>query len=122
VVGSNIFNMGMVIGLPAMFFGEGIPVNAAAVSIDLPLMLAAAVALVPLAFTGFVVARWEGSLFVLLYIAYTLYLVLASTEHDAAVGFSTIMLWFVLPLVAMTLIAVTAYELGVLKGKRSQKD
>jgi cation:H+ antiporter len=121
VVGSNIFNMGMVIGLPAMFFGEGIPVNAAAVSIDLPLMLAAAVALVPLAFTGFIVARWEGALFVLLYIAYTLYLILASTEHDAAVGFSAIMLWFVLPLVAMTLIAVTSYELGVLKGKRDQK-
>jgi cation:H+ antiporter len=122
VVGSNIFNIGMVIGLPAMFFGEGIPVNAAAVSIDLPLMLAAAVALVPLAFTGFIVARWEGSLFVLLYIAYTLYLVLASTEHDAAVGFSTIMLWFVLPLVAMTLLAVTSYELGVIKGKKNQKD
>lgn len=122
VVGSNIFNMGMVIGLPAIFFGEGIPVAAAAISIDLPLMLAASVALVPLAFTGFIVARWEGALFVVLYLAYTLYLILASTEHDAAVGFSTIMLWFVLPLVAMTLIAVTAYEFGILKGKRNQND
>jgi cation:H+ antiporter len=119
IVGSNIFNIGMVIGLPAVFFAEGIPVNAAAISIDLPMMLAASVALVPLAFTGFIVARWEGALFVLLYVAYTLYLVLASTEHDAAVGFSTIMLWFVLPLVAMTLIAVTSYELGVLKGKKN---
>jgi cation:H+ antiporter len=121
VVGSNIFNIGMVIGLPAIFFGEGIPVAAAAVSIDLPLMLAAAVALLPIAFTGFIVARWEGALFVLLYVSYTLYLVLASTEHDAAAGFSTIMLWFVLPLVAMTLIAVTSYEFGILKGRKNQK-
>jgi cation:H+ antiporter len=58
---------------------------------------------------------------VLLYVAYTLYLVLASTEHDAAVGFSAIMLWFVLPLVAMTLIAVTSYELGVIKGRNNRK-
>jgi cation:H+ antiporter len=122
VVGSNIFNMGMVIGLPAMFFAEGIPVAPAAISIDLPLMLAAAVALLPIAFTGFIVARWEGSLFVLLYVAYTLYLVLDSTGHDAAVGFSTIMLWFVLPLVAMTLIAVTSYELGVIRGKKNSKN
>jgi cation:H+ antiporter len=84
-------------------------------------MLATAVALLPIAFTGFVVRRWEGSMFVLLYISYTLYLVLASTQHDAAEGFSTIMLWFVLPLVAVTLIAVTSYEMGVLKERRAAK-
>ncbi len=120
VVGSNIFNIGVVIGLPALLFAEGIPVAPAAIAIDLPLMLAAAVALLPIAFTGFVVARWEGILFVLLYVAYTLYLVLDSTGHDAAVGFTTIMLWFVMPLVAMTLVAVTAYEFGVLKGRKTK--
>lgn len=121
VVGSNIFNMGMVIGLPAIFFGEGIPVVAAAIAIDLPIMLAASVALLPIAFTGFIVARWEGALFVVLYVAYTLYLVLASTQHDAAEGFTTIMLWFVMPLVAVTLIAVTSYEFGILRGRNASK-
>jgi len=121
VVGSNIFNVGMVLGLPAIFFAEGIPVAASAISIDLPLMLAASVALLPIAFTGFVVARWEGLLFVLLYTSYTLYLILASTQHDAAEGFSTIMLWFVLPLVAMTLVAVTSYEFGILRERRAQR-
>lgn len=120
IVGSNIFNIGVVIGLPAMIFGEGIPVSAAAIAIDMPLMVATAFALVPLAFTGFVLARWEGGLFVLLYVAYTLSLVLASTQHDAATGFSTIMLWFVLPLVAMTLVAVSSYELGLIRGKKAK--
>jgi cation:H+ antiporter len=120
VVGSNIFNIGIVIGIPAILFGEGIPVATAAIAIDLPLMLAATLALVPLAFTGFFVARWEGALFVLLYVAYTLYLVLASTQHDAATGFTSIMLWFVLPLVAMTLVATTAYELGLIKGRKNR--
>lgn len=121
IVGSNIFNIGMILGLPAVLFGQGIPVAGAAIAIDLPLMLAAAVALLPIAFTGFVVARWEGALFVGLYIAYTLYLVLASTEHDAARGFTTIMLWFVLPLVAATVIALTSYEVGLIRGRRQQE-
>jgi len=60
-------------------------------------MLAATVALLPLAFTGFVIARWEGVLFVALYLAYLLYVVLDSTEHDAAQGFTAAMLWLVLP-------------------------
>ena len=117
IVGSNIFNIGLVLGLPAIIFAEGIPIPDAAIALDLPLMLAAAAALLPIAFTGFIIARWEGSLFVALYIAYLLYVVLASTEHDATSGFTTIMLWFVLPLVAMTLVAVTAYEIGIYPGR-----
>jgi cation:H+ antiporter len=111
IVGSNIFNIGMVLGLPAILFRDGIPVPQAAIALDLPLMLAAAFALLPIAFTGFVVARWEGSLFVALYVAYLLFVVLAATEHDAVAGFSTVMLWFVLPLVAVTLVAVTLFEI-----------
>lgn len=118
IVGSNIFNIGMVLGLPAILFGAGIPVAQAVISIDLPLMIAAAVALLPIAFTGMVIARWEGGLFVTLYSSYTVFLVLSSTAHDAAEGFSTLMLWFVLPLLAATLIAVASYELGLIRGRR----
>ena len=112
VVGSNIFNIGMVLGLPAMIFGEGLPVAGGAIAIDLPLMLATAIALLPIAFTGFIIARWEGALFLFLYISYLTYLVLDSTGHDAAQGFSSAMLWLVGPLLIATLIAVTAYEIG----------
>jgi len=120
IVGSNLFNIGVVLGLPAIIFGQGIPVPTAAIALDLPLMLAAAVALLPIAFTGFIIARWEGALFVALYTAYTLYLVLASTEHDAAQGFTMIMLWFVLPLVAVTIIVVTSYEVGLIRGQKNK--
>ncbi len=40
-----------------MLFAGGLPVPAAAVALDIPVMLAAAVALLPIAFTGFAVAR-----------------------------------------------------------------
>jgi len=118
IVGSNIFNIGMVLGVPAIIFGQGIPVPGAAIALDLPLMLAAAVALLPIAFTGFIIARWEGGMFVALYIAYTVYLVLASTQHAALEGFTDVMLWFVLPLIVVTLIVVTAFEVGVHRGTR----
>lgn len=121
IVGSNIFNIGMVLGLPAMIFGEGIPVAPAVLAIDLPIMLAAAVALLPLAFTGFLLARWEGAVFVALYAVYTIYLVLDSTGHDSAEGLTNIMLSFILPLVAVTIVAVTAYEFGLLKERRAPK-
>lgn len=118
IVGSNIFNIGVVLGVPAMIFPAGIPVAASAVALDLPLALAASIALVPIAFTGFAIARWEGGMFVVLYVAYTVYLILNAVQHDALSGFTTVMVFFVLPLVAITLIAVTAYEVGYLKGKR----
>lgn len=122
IVGSNIFNIGVVLGIPAMIFPAGIPVAASAVALDLPLALAAAVALVPIAFTGFAIARWEGGLFVALYVAYTAYLVLNAVQHDALSGFTTVMVFFVLPLVAITLIAITAYEVGLIRGRKQAAD
>ena len=112
VVGSNLFNIGLVLGVPAFIFGEGLPVLESAIAIDFPIMLAAAVALLPIAFTGFIVARWEGLLFFSLYVAYMIYLVLDNTGHEASAGFSFVMVWIVGPLLLATLIAVVAYEIG----------
>ena len=118
IVGSNIFNIGFVLGLSAIVFGEGIPVPTAAISLDMPLMLAASIALLPIAFTGFAIARWEGALFVALYTAFMMYVVLSATEHDALEGYTTAMLWFVLPLIAITLLALVAFEIGIYRGRR----
>lgn len=117
IVGSNIFNIGLVLGLPALISLDGIPVSSAAIAFDIPVMLAAAAALLPVVFTGLVVARWEGAVFLGLYVAYTGYLVLAATEHDALEGFTTVMAGFILPLVVVTLIAFTSYEIGLRKGR-----
>ncbi|MBZ6371362.1 calcium/sodium antiporter [Microbacterium aurum] len=118
IVGSNIFNLGFVLGLTALFVPAGIPVAQPAIALDIPLMIAAAVALLPIAFTGFTIRRWEGAVFIALYVAYTVYLVLAATQHQALQGFTIVMLYFTLPLLAVTLIAVTAYEIGVIRGRK----
>lgn len=110
VVGSCIVNIGLVLGVPALFAGRGIPVAAPAIALDIPLMLVAAVALAPVIFTGFTVQRWEGALFVILYAAYVTFLVLDATGHQALTGFTSALVFFALPLVLVTFAATLAYD------------
>ncbi len=112
VVGSNIFNIGAVAGLAAIISPTGLPVPESALALDIPLMIAASAVLLPLAFTGSVIARWEGGLLVALYVAYLLYTVLAAAERPILHGFTTVMLWFVTPLVVLTVISTVAYEIS----------
>lgn len=103
VVGSNLFNLLGVLGLSSLVASDGIPVADAALRFDLPVMLATAVASLPVFFTGFVIRRWEGSLFLGYYVAYVAYLLLAAADHGALGPFSLVMLLFVVPLTVVTL-------------------
>jgi len=110
VVGSNVFNLLGVLGLASLVSPSGIGVADQALRFDLPLMLAVAVACLPIFFTGREIARWEGGLFCAYYIAYTLYLVLAALQHAALGAYSSAMLWFILPLTAVTLAVLFARD------------
>ncbi|KGM13132.1 calcium/sodium antiporter [Cellulomonas bogoriensis] len=119
-VGSCIFNIGAVMGLAAVITPGGVPVETSALNFDIPVMIAVALALLPVAFTGFTVARWEAGLFLALYTAYVAYLLLDSAGHEALPRYSTVMLVFVLPLTALTLVLLATYELGVHRGRRDR--
>lgn len=110
VVGSNIFNILAVLGLAGAIAPSGLMVTEAAVNFDIPVMIAVAVACLPIFFTGNAIARWEGFLFAAYYIAYVTYLILRSTEHDSLPIFSGVLLWFVIPLTVVTLAIVTIRE------------
>lgn len=118
VVGSCIANIGLVLGLPALLAPVGLPVPAAAISLDIPILVATSIALAPVVLSGFTVARWEGGLFVALYLAYTAFVVLNATRHAALEGFETVMVLFVLPLVGLTLLVTAGRELRTLAGRR----
>lgn len=107
-VGSNIFNLLLVLGLAGALAPNGVPVAAAALRFDFPVMLAVAVACLPVFFTGNRVARWEGGVFIGYYLAYTIYIVLEATDDARAGQFGRAMIWFVIPLTVLTLIVVTA--------------
>jgi hypothetical protein len=65
------------------------------------------VACLPVFFNGMQISRWEGSVFLAYYVAYTAYLILAATSHAALGVFSAIMLAFVVPLTVLTLAVLT---------------
>ena len=108
VVGSNLFNLMGVLGLSGLAAPNGLPIAAPLLSFDLPVMLAVAIACLPIFATGHRINRWEGALFLVYYLAYTAYLILAATKHDALAGYSWVMTTFALPLTAITLAVVAA--------------
>jgi cation:H+ antiporter len=103
VVGSNIFNILAVLGLSGVVASNGLPVSAAAEAFDIPVMIAVALITLPIFFTGKVIARWEGWLFLFFYVAYTAYLVLDSVQHDALPLFNNVLLYAIIPLTVVTL-------------------
>jgi len=121
LVGSNIFNIGAVLGLTAIISPSGVDVASAAVNFDLPVMIATALVLLPLAFTAFAIGRWEGVALVAFYAAYVIYLVLDAAGHSALQPFNAAMLWFVLPITGLWLAALVGYEIGVLRSRRAAR-
>jgi cation:H+ antiporter len=117
VVGSNIFNILCVLGFTAVIAPQGSRGRPGGPGFDIPVMTAVAVACLPLFITGGVVSRWEGAVFVLYYIAYTVYLVLSAQAHDALANYGLAMKWVVLPLTALTVLVVLTREL---RGRRSK--
>ncbi len=108
VVGSNIFNILAIAGIASMVTPGGLEVAPALIRFDIPVMIAVALACLPIFASGHLIARWEGALFLGCYAAYVLYLILAATQHAALPSFSAAMLGFVLPLTAVTLIVLLA--------------
>jgi cation:H+ antiporter len=108
VVGSNLINLLLVLGLAATVVPGGVPVAREALRFDLPIMVASAFACWPIFVTGFRIARWEGVVLFGYYVAYVAYLVLQASDHDALPAFSAVMLSFVLPLTGLTLAVVLA--------------
>ncbi len=103
VVGSNLFNLMAVLGLSALLAPNGISVSRAALSFDMPFMLAVTIACLPIFFTGYMISRWEGWLFFGYYIAYTLFLILNSIQHDLLPFYSDILFLFITPIVIVTI-------------------
>ncbi|MCQ4259389.1 calcium/sodium antiporter [Stutzerimonas stutzeri] len=106
IVGSNIFNLLCVLGLASLVSPAAISVAASALAFDFPVMIAVAVACLPIFFTGYAINRWEGLLFLAYYAAYTGYLVMVSAGRPFAETFGDAMIGYVVPLTAVTLLVV----------------
>lgn len=102
-IGSNLFNLLAVLGITAIVSPRAIPIAASAVQVDIPVMVAVAVACLPIFANGYVLARWEGIVFLTGYGAYLAWLVLDASDHVARDSYGTVMLYFIVPIVALTI-------------------
>jgi cation:H+ antiporter len=107
VVGSNTFNILGCLGISGLVSGStGLVLPPALLAFDMWVMLAVALACLPVFMTGREIARWEGGVFLLYYVAYVAYLILAAQQHEALPTFSSVMLSFVVPITVITLMVM----------------
>jgi len=111
VVGSNIFNVLMILGASSLVSGSGLVVSPAMQALDIPLCLGIALAIWSMLATQHRLDRWEGALLFAGYVAYVTYLVLAELRSPALGAFTSAMAYAVLPLVAALLLGHLAYSL-----------
>jgi cation:H+ antiporter len=111
VIGSNIMNILAVLGVTGAIIPIDIPVGRQALVFDLPVMLAATIACFPIFFSRNRIRRWEGGILFAYFILYITYLVLDTTQNVALETFRQGMLFFVLPLTAITLATTLVREI-----------
>jgi cation:H+ antiporter len=121
VVGSNIFNLLAVLGLSSVVSPDGINVSQAALRFDIPVMIAVAIACLPIFFTGYRIGRREGLLLLGYYIAYAVYLFLDQTGHDSLPVFSNALIFVVIPLTVLVLAIATVQALRREQERKSKR-
>ncbi|MFZ1501161.1 MAG: calcium/sodium antiporter [Giesbergeria sp.] len=109
VVGSCTFNLLGCLGLSGLLAGllpgsPGLTVAPSLLALDIWIMLAVALACLPIFLSGREIARWEGAVFLGYYVAYMAYVVLAAQQHAVLVQFSAVMMGFVVPITVVTLV------------------
>ena len=102
VVGSNIFNVLLVLGLCGAVAPQAVRVSAEALTLDIPVMIAVAIACLPVFFTDYLIERWEGIFFLFYYAVYLAYLCLTATTSIPTETLLLVMGAFVTPPVVVT--------------------
>ena len=106
VVGSNTFNLLGCLGVSGLASGRGLTIAPAVMNFDIWVMIAVAIACLPVFVAGREIGRGKGLLFLAYYAAYLAYLVLDARGHDMLPRYSSIMIGFVLPITIVTLVAM----------------
>lgn len=106
VVGSNIFNIVLVLGLSSIIAPAGIAVTSHAVTFDIVFMVGVALATLPIFFYGYQVGRVAGIFFLLFYLIYIGYLILEATSAGVFPVYRQVLLYGVAPATGICLLFV----------------
>ncbi len=111
VVGSNVFNILCVLGVSGLVSPQPLVAGEQLSGIDIPVMLAVAALCLPLFFTGAMLHRTEGAVFLLLYLAYVGYMVTLATASPYNGLLLQIISFGLLPLVGLFVLVTLAHDL-----------
>jgi cation:H+ antiporter len=75
VVGSNIYNILLVVGVLGVIPGRGFLISPAALAVDIPFMFAVALMCYPIFRSQSRISRWEGVLMLITYAGYMIFLI-----------------------------------------------
>jgi cation:H+ antiporter len=89
IVGSNVFNITCILGISGLAAGGRASVDASVLGFSMPVMVAGAAACLLIFFTGRMISRWEGGLFLLAYAAFLAHEIIAATGDVASIGHYT---------------------------------
>lgn len=106
MIGSNILNLLAVLGLTSLITPEGMVVPLEAQRFDIPVIIAVALACLPIFATGHRIARWEGLVFLAYQVLYLIYQVLSESQKQMLPVFHQITAVFVVPLTILTLVVL----------------
>jgi len=108
VIGSNIFNLFSVLGASSLI--TPIKVAPAALALDLPVMIGAALICLPIFFTQHIIDRVEGAVFLCAYALYVAFLIMSNMQSAALPSLLATLPWLGGG-VAIFLLATTARQL-----------
>ncbi len=97
VLGSNLYNVLLTLGLTLIIAPNVLDVSAKAISLDLPFMVAVSIACIPIFIAGFNLTRMDGFIFLFYYLSYLTYLVLDAVSSTFVPTIELAMLWIIVP-------------------------
>lgn len=98
VMGSNLYNIFLTLGLTLIIAPNVLDVSAAALALDIPFMVAVTIACIPIFIAGFDITKMDGSILLFYYTSYLTYLVLDALSSPFTNIMETGMIWMVIPL------------------------
>ena len=111
VVGSNVFNIALCLGLAGLVAPEGIVAPTQLLAFDIRVMVIVAIALLPLIISDYEISRLEGCLLLIWCVAYLIWTVLQSTGHSMLELYSHIVLFAFFPATIVFLVATVVVAL-----------
>ncbi len=111
VVGSNIFNIALCLGLAGLVAPDGLEAPIQLITFDMRVMVVVAIVLLPLIITEYTVSRQEGVLLLFWSVVYLVWTVLTATGNPLLSWFSPIVLFGLFPATVVFLVVTVVIAL-----------